>query len=400
MDKRTIGDIDVAGKRVLVRVDFNVPMDETAGVIADDTRIRATVPTLSYLTDRGARVIIASHLGRPKGKIVESLRLAGIGRRLSEIMDKPVTTLDDCIGPGAEQAASELKNGDILQLENVRFHTGEEENDAAFAQALAALADVYVNDAFGVSHRAHASVAGITRYLPSVAGLLLEKELVNLGRLLENPAHPFAALTGGAKVSDKMGLLENTIDKVDFILVGGGMAATFLKAKSCEIGLSSFEPDMLDLTATLVEDSVDGDVELLLPVDVVVADDISAGAAARTVTVENIPPQSKIVDIGPQTAVNFTEVLKKCRTVFWNGPMGVYEIPQFSRGTRSMVELLASLGAATVLGGGSTAEAVTGMGLADKMTFISTGGGASLEFLGGLTLPGVAALPDKELLTW
>jgi len=397
VDKKTVRDIAVGGKRILVRVDFNVPLDEATGTVTDDTRIRAALPTLRYLIDQGARIVLCSHLGRPHGKVVEDLRLTIVAQRLAQILGQQVKVIGDCIGPDVEKAIEELKNGDILLLENVRFHLEEEKNDALFAQALASLADIYVNDAFGASHRTHASVVGITQYLPSVAGLLLEKEIETLSGLLENPAHPFAELAGGAKVSDKIGLLENTIDKVDFILIGGGMAATFLKAISYEVGLSPVEQDMLDLAAKLVEDSTKNGVRLLLPVDVVVADGLGAEAKASTVGVENIPLHLRIVDIGPKTIKNFTEKLRKCKTIFWNGPMGIYETPQFAQGTHSMANLLAGLDANTIIGGGSTAEVVTEMGLVDKMTFISTGGGASLRFLGGQTLPGVEVLPDKEL---
>lgn len=397
MDKLTVRDIGVGGKRVLVRVDFNVPLDEATGNVTDDNRIRAALPTIQYLTDRGAKVILCSHLGRPKGQVIEKLRLTGVAQRLSQILGKQVEVTRDCIGPDVKKAIEKLKNGDVLLLENVRFHPEEEKNDASFAQALASLADIYVDDAFGASHRAHASVVGVTQYLPAVAGLLMEKELEVLGGLLANPAHPFASLLGGAKISDKLSLLKNTIDKVDSILIGGGMAATFLKAKSYQVGMSLVEPDLLDLPAKLMEDSAKKGKRLLLPVDVVVAEELSAEAKNNTIAIENIPPHMRIVDIGPQTVKNFGEELQKCKTIFWNGPMGIYEITQFAEGTNSMAKLLASLNATTIIGGGSTAEVVTEMGLADKMTFVSTGGGASLRFLGGQVLPGVEVLPNKEL---
>jgi len=396
MAKMTVRDIEVGGKRVLVRVDFNVPLDGEASVITDDSRIRATLPTIKYLIDQGARVILCSHLGRPKGKVVEKLRLAIVGQRLSQILDQQVVVTRDCIGSEVEKAIEKLRNGDVLLLENIRFHPEEEENDASFAQALARLADLYVNDAFGASHRTHASIVGVTNYLPTVAGLLVEKELNVLAGVLANPAHPFAGLIGGAKVSDKIGVLENILDKVDCLLIGGGMAATLLKAKSYQVGLSVVEEDKLDLAVKLMADAAREGVRLLLPVDVVVADGLSADAKARAVAIENISPHLRIVDIGPLTIKGFSKELDGCKTVFWNGPMGIYEIPQFAHGTQAMAKLLASLEATTVIGGGSTAEIVIEMGLADKMTFVSTGGGASLRFLGGRTLPGVEALLDKR----
>jgi len=396
MDKMTVRDIEISNKRVLVRVDFNVPLDEETGVIADDTRIRAVLPTIEYLIDRRAKVILCSHLGRPKGKVVDKLRLAVVAQRLSQILGRQVAFTKDCTGPDVEKVVEKSKNGDVLLLENIRFHPEEERNDASFAQALARLADIYVNDAFGAVHRSHASIVGVTKYLPAVAGLLLEKEIEVLGGIIDNPAHPFAALLGGAKISDKVGMIENIMDKVDYILIGGGMAATFLKAKSYEVGLSLIERDRLDLAAKLMEDATKRGVRLLLPVDVVVADGLSTEAKVNTVSIENISPHLRIVDIGPRTIKNFSEELQRCKTVFWNGPMGIYEIPQFTKGTRAMAELLANLDATTVIGGGSTAEIVTRLGLASKMTFVSTGGGASLRFLAGKALPGVEALLNKS----
>jgi phosphoglycerate kinase len=395
MKKLTLKDIDTGGKRVLVRVDFNVPLDEKTETISDDSRIRAALPTIQRLVDQGAKVILCSHLGRPDGKVVESLRLAVVARRLSQLLGKQVKTASDCIGPEAEKASESLKNGEILLLENLRFHAAEEENSPDFARALAGLADVYVNDAFGTAHRKHASIVGVTEYLPSVAGLLMEKELEHLGGIMESPAHPFGGLIGGAKVNDKVGMLKNIMDKLDFLLIGGGMAATFLKAKSFEIGLSLVEEDSLDTAAGLMEQAVNKGVRLLLPVDVVIAAEISDESESQVVPVENIPSNQRIVDIGQRTVDNFSEELRTARTVFWNGPMGVNEIPRFAEGTKAMTRLLASLDAVTVIGGGSTAEVVAGMGLADKMTFVSTGGGASLEFLSGQKLPGVEALLDK-----
>ena len=396
MDKLTVRDIEVGGKRVLVRVDFNVPLDAKTGAIVDDSRIRAALPTIQYLIDRKARVILGSHLGRPDGKVVDKLRLTVLAQRLSQILGKQVGVTKDCIGSETEKSVKTLKSGDVVLLENLRFHSAEEMDSPLFARALARLADVYVNDAFGTSHRSHASIVRIAEYLPSVAGLLLEKELETLGSVLGNPAHPFGGLVGGAKVSDKASMLENIMNRVDFLLIGGGMAATFLKAKSYEIGLSLIENDRLDTAAGLMEKATRNGVRLLLPVDVVVADEISAEAKGKTVSVDSISPGQRIVDIGQETIGRFSQELKKCQTVFWNGPMGVHEIDQFADGTRAMAKLLADLEATTIIGGGSTAEVVTKMELADKMSFVSTGGGASLRFLSGQALPGVEALLNKE----
>jgi len=395
MDKLTLRDIEVRGKRVLVRVDFNVPLDEETGIITDDSRILATLPTIKYLIGWGARVILISHLGRPEGRVVDELRMTVVAQRLSQILGQQVGVATNSIGSEVKKSVGSLKSGDVLLLENLRFHSDEERGSPSFAQALAHLGDVFVNDAFGTSHRAHASIAGIDSYLPAVAGLLLEKELDVLGGILTNPAHPFAALVGGAKVSDKISLLENILNEVDSLLIGGGMAATFLKAKSYEVGLSSIEADRLDTTVGLMGEATKNGARLLLPVDVVVTDELSAEAKVETVSIENIPKDKKIVDIGPQTVRDFEAELRGCKTVFWNGPMGVYEIPQFAEGTKNMARLLANLEATTVIGGGSTAEVVIEMGLAGKMTFVSTGGGASLRFLGGEALPGVEALLDK-----
>lgn len=396
MNKLTIRDIDVGGKRVLVRTDFNVPLDEKTGAITDDSRIRATLPTIKYLTSRRTRLILCSHLNRPGGKVVEKLRLNTVAQRLSQILGQPVAVAPDSIGSEVEKAVEKLKPGDVLLLENIRFHPGEEANDASFAQALARLADIYVNDAFGASHRAHASIVGIANYLPAVAGLLVEKEIKVLDGILANPRHPFAELAGGAKVSDKISVLENTMDKVDSLLIGGGMAATFLKAKSYQVGMSPVESDKIELAAKLMKEAAQREVRLMLPIDVVVATEVSTESKAKAIPVGEIPPEWRIVDIGPQTISNFSEELRRCQTIFWNGPMGVYEIPQFAQGTQAMARLLARLKATTIIGGGSTAEAVTEMKLADKMTFVSTGGGASLRFLSGEKLPGIEALLNKE----
>jgi len=397
MDKLTIRYIDVKDKRVLVRVDFNVPMNEDTGVITDDSRIRASLPTIQYLVDHKAKVILCSHLGRPKGAPEDKFRLAPVAIRLAELIKKPVATTRDCVGPEAEAAVKAMKSGDILLLENLRFHAEEEKNGPDFSKALASLAEVYVNDAFGTAHRAHASIVGVTKYLqPAVAGFLLEKELVHLGGILTNPVHPFAALLGGAKVSDKVALIENIISKVDYILVGGGMAATFLKSEGYEIGLSLLEADRIATAAVLITKTKANKVNLMLPLDVGITNDVSDKGSYAVVDIDKVPKDMKIVDIGPKTVAAFTVVLKKCKTVFWNGPMGVYEIPQFAKGSVAMAQLLAGLKASTVIGGGSTADMVYDMKLADKMTFVSTGGGASMSFLSGEVLPGVEALSNKK----
>ncbi len=395
MDKITIRDVEVNGKRVLVRVDFNVPLDIKTGEITDDSRIKATLPTIDYLIDHGAKVILCSHLGRPKGKVVSELSLAVVARRLSQILRQPVELAKDCIGPEVEKMVENLACGDVLLLENLRFHSNEETGSAPFAKALARLGDIFVNDAFGTSHRAHASIVGINSYLPAVAGLLLEKEINALGRILENPLHPFGILLGGAKVSDKVGMLDNIMGKVDTILIGGGMAATFLKAKSYEVGLSLFE-NSIQIAAGLIEKAAINGIQLILPDDVIVSNKIISRAKVKSVSINEIPPTKRIVDIGALTINHFTKELEKCRTVYWNGPMGIYEIARFSDGTRAMANIIANLNATTIVGGGSTAEIVTEMKLAEKMTFVSTGGGASLRFLSGKTLPGVEALLDKK----
>jgi len=396
MDKMTIRDIEVGGKRVLVRVDFNVPLGKKR-TITDDSRIRAALPTIRYLIGQGARVVLISHLGRPKGRVVDKLRLNVVAQRLSQILGQQVGVATDCIGPEVENSVASLQSGDVLLLENLRFHSDEETGSVSFAQALARLADVFVNDAFGTSHRAHASIVEITNYLPAVAGLLLEKEVEALSHILQNPGHPFATLLGGAKISDKVDMLENILNKVDRLLIGGAMAATFLKAKSYEIGQSLIEAEMLDTAVRLMREAASNGVHLLLPVDVVIADELNGKTKTEIVSVKDIPKNMMIVDIGPQTIRNFRRELRKCQTVFWNGPMGISEIPKFAKGTRAMARLLANLGAITVVGGGSTAEVVVEMKLADKMTFVSTGGGSSLRFLAGETLPGVKALLTKKL---
>ena len=395
MQKKTVEDEEVYGKRVLVRADFNVPMDRN-GTIEDDTRIRACLPTITYLIDHRARVILCSHLGRPHGRVDGHLRLEPVARRLSELLQRPVKPLREAIGPEVERAVSGMENGEIILLENLRFYPGDEENDPGFARELASLADLFVNDAFGASHRAHASVVGLAAYLPCVAGLLMEKEIEKLGSLLENPRRPFAAIMGGAKVEEKIGILENIISKVDLILIGGGMSATFLKGQGRDTGISPVEPDKMEMVRAIMQKAGALGVRILLPQDVIVTEKLKTGAIARGVSAQQIPADSIIADIGPQTITEFTKELKNCRTVVWNGPMGVFEIPQFSEGTKSIATALADLHAMTIVGGGSTAEAVTKLGLSGRMTHVSTGGGATLLFLSGKILPGIAVLADKD----
>lgn len=396
MPKKTVEDIDVKGKKVLLRVDFNVPLDINTGAISNDSRIRASLPTIKYLVDHKAKVIICSHLGRPKGKVVKELQMAPIAQRLSQLIGLPVSTASDCIGPEVESKVGALKEGEILVLENLRFHPEEELNDANFARKLAKLADIYVNDAFGTAHRAHASTVGVAKYLPAVAGFLMKKELEVMGKLLHNPERPLACLIGGAKVSDKIELLQNMLKRVDMLLVGGGMTATFLKTQGYEVGHSLVEDDKLGLAKKLLQEAEQWKVPFLLPIDVVVAEEIKAGVPTRVVSTTNIPSGSQIVDIGPQSIELFYSELRKCRTITWNGPMGIYEIPQFAQGTKSIARFLSTLNATTIIGGGSSAEVVQEMGLTDKMTHISTGGGASLRFLEGAVLPGVEVLLDKK----
>ena len=394
MDKKTIRDVDVAGKRVLLRVDFNVPMDSDTGAVTDDSRIRAALPTIGYLREREARLILCSHLGRPQGPDPK-LSLAPVGRRLAKLLGADVPLASDCIGPEAVSAGRRLEAGAVLMLENLRFHPEEEANDPQFAGALASLAELYVNDAFGAAHRAHASTEGVAHCLPAVAGLLMEAELRFLGMALSNPERPMAAVVGGAKIGDKIAMLESMIDRVQALLIGGGMAATFLKAKGHQVGKSLLEPEKVEVAARLEGKAKANQVAFLLPLDLVVAQQFDAEAPARTVPAAGVVPDGVIMDIGPQTVALFQSELRKCRTALWNGPMGVFEMPRFAHGTRGLAECLAGLNATTIVGGGSTAQAVNELGLADRMSHVSTGGGASLELLEGKTLPGVAALMDK-----
>ncbi len=400
MAKKTIRDIDVRGKRVLVRVDFNVPIKN--GEVVDDTRIRAALPTIRYLIEHEAKVILMSHLGRPKGQVVEELRMDPVARQLSKRLGRPVQKLDQLVGPEVEAAVNAMQPGDVILLENTRFHPGETQNDPELARQLAALADIFVNDAFGSAHRAHASTVGVAQYLPTVAGFLMERELTMLGSLLHHPQDPFAAILGGAKISDKIGVLRVLIQKAEYVLIGGGMANTFLKAKGIDVQESLVDEKALDVAREILAREAERhkkreekEPQLFLPVDVVVADRFAADAEARVVPVEQIPPGWRIMDIGPETCQLFRAPLRRSKTIFWNGPMGVYEFDRFARGTRVIAEILAGLPATTIVGGGDSAAAVMEMGLANRITHVSTGGGAALEFLEGKELPGVAVIEEK-----
>ena len=392
MRKQTIRGADVDGKRVLVRVDFNVPLDGDR--ILDDLRIQAALPTIEYLRERGARVILCSHLGRPNGQVVESLRLAPIASRLAELLDAPVATAPDCVGPQAEAAVLALGEGEVLLLENLRFHPQEEANDPEFSRQLASLADVYVNDAFGAAHRAHASTVGVAHILPTVAGLLMEREVDYLARIVAEPQRPLGAIIGGAKVSGKLACLRYLLPMVDALIVGGGMANTFLKANGCAVGDSLIEDDQVDAARALMAEAKERHMQLLLPIDVAVADEFSAHARSRIVPAEEVPEGWRIMDIGTRSVVVFSEALQRCKTVVWNGPLGVAEFPQFARGSESLARILADLDAVTIVGGGETAALVREAELVDKFDHVSTGGGAFLEFLEGIELPGIAALQD------
>lgn len=394
MNKQIITDVDVRGKRVLMRADFNVPVNEQ-GEITDDKRITAALPTIKYLVDHKAKVILMSHFGRPKGKPVDSMRLDPVAKRLSELLGQPVVKVDDCIGEVVEQAVANLNEGDVLLLENVRFYAEEEANDLEFAKKLATVGDIYVNDAFGTAHRAHASTAGVAEYLPAVSGFLMEKELKFLGGAVNDPKRPFVAILGGAKVQDKIAVIEALLNKVDTLIIGGGMAYTFLKAKGYEIGKSLLDADRIDFCKKIMADAEAKGVQLLLPVDVVVAAEFAADAEHKVVAADQIPADWEGLDIGPETIKLFSDAIAKAETVIWNGPMGVFEFPAFAKGTNAVAQALADSSAITIIGGGDSAAAVEQAGLAEKMTHVSTGGGASLEFLEGKELPGVAALNDR-----
>jgi phosphoglycerate kinase len=389
-NKKMVTDLDVKGKKVLVRVDFNVPLDD--GKVADDTRIKAALPTIEYLLENGAALILCSHLGRPKGEVKPALSLKPVAAYLDKLIDAPVAFAEDCIGPKAEAAAADLQPGQVLVLENTRFHAGEKKNDPEMAKQLASLAELFVDDAFGTAHRAHASNVGVTEYLSSAAGFLLEKEIKYLGNTIADPKRPFVAILGGAKVSDKIGVIENLLDKADRILIGGGMANTFFKAQGYDMADSLVEEDAIETAKDLLAKAGD---KLVLPVDVVIADDFSADAAAKTMDVGDVPAGWRILDIGPKTVAEFDQVIADAGTVVWNGPMGVFEFAAFAKGTFEIAKALAKSDAVSIVGGGDSASAIQKSGLADKITHISTGGGASLEMLEGKTLPGLAALDDK-----
>lgn len=401
MAKKSVADLsasEVSGKRVLMRADFNVPLDDQ-GNITDDTRIRAALPTIQDLTGKGAKVVLCSHFGRPKGKVVESMRLTPVAKRLSELLGQTVVKCEDCIGDAVKAAVDGLHNGQVALLENVRFYAGEEKNDPEFAQQLATIADVYVNDAFGTAHRAHASTAGVTQYLsPAVGGFLMEKELEYLQNAIENPQRPLAAIVGGSKVSSKIGVIETLLEKVDKLLIGGGMIFTFYKARGLSVGKSLVEEDKLELAKSLEAKAKEKGVDLLLPTDVIVADNFAADANAQTVSIDNIPDGWMGLDIGPDSVKVFQAALADCKSVIWNGPMGVFEFDKFAQGTEAIAHTLAELtgkGCITIIGGGDSVAAVEKVGVAAQMSHISTGGGASLELLEGKVLPGVAALDDK-----
>jgi len=393
MAKLTVRDVDVYNKRVLMRVDFNVPMVD--GKITDDKRIRAALPTIQYLREKGAKIILMSHFGRPKGKVVDEFRLDPIAARLSELMGAPVAKVNDCIGDEPAAAINKMQPGDVILLENVRFYPEEEKNDPEFARKLADLGDIYVNDAFGAAHRAHASTEGVAKYLPAVSGFLMERELEFLGGAVNNPKRPFVAILGGAKVKDKIAVIESLLQKVDTLILGGGLAYTFLKAQGYEIGRSLLDEERLDFCREILAKAKEKGVKLLLPVDVVVAKEFAADAEHKIVDATAIPADWEGLDIGPKTVELFKDAIKDAATVVWNGPMGVFEFEAFAKGTNAIAQALAESNAITIIGGGDSAAAVEQAGLADKMTHVSTGGGASLEFLEGKELPGVAALNDK-----
>ncbi len=394
MNKKTIKDIDVNGKKVFIRVDYNVPMDENLN-ITNDKRITATLPTLNYLLEQNAAIIIACHLGRPKGERVAKFSVKPVAARLSELLGREVKFAEDCVGEVAEKAAAALKPGEVLLLENLRYHSEEEKNDPAFSKQLASLADVAVNDAFGVSHRAHASVEGITKHVEMAAGFLMEKEIKFIGQTLANPEHPFVAIIGGAKVSDKIGVIDNMIDKVDTIIIGGGMANTFNAAKGYGVGKSLCETDKFELALSLLKKAEAKGVKVVLPVDVVIADKFAADANTKIVPADQIDPEWMSLDSGPKTTELYQAALKDAKTVVWNGPMGVFEFDAFAKGTEAVAKAVADSAAISIVGGGDSISALKKTGLSDKITHISTGGGATLEFLEGKVLPGIAAIADK-----
>ncbi len=394
MNKKSIQDVNVNGKRVLVRVDFNVPMDENNN-ITDENRIEGALPTIQYLMQNGAKVILCSHMGRPKGEFNAKYSLAPVAKRLSELLGKEVKMAKDVIGEDADAVVAALNDGDVCLLENLRYHKEEEKNDPEFAKKLASYAELYVNDAFGTAHRAHASTEGVAHYLPAVAGFLIEKELRIMGGALENPARPFVAILGGAKVADKIGVITNLLEKVDVLIIGGGMSYTFQKARGAQIGKSMLDAGRIDLAKELMAKAEAKGVKLLLPVDNYASNDFSNDADKILCYSMNIPEEFEGMDIGPETQKIFTDAIKDAKTVIWNGPMGVFEFPNFAEGTKAIAKALAESDCISIIGGGDSAAAVAQMGYADQITHISTGGGASLEFLEGIELPGVAALNDK-----
>ncbi|MGN1399931.1 MAG: phosphoglycerate kinase [Bacillus sp. (in: firmicutes)] len=393
MNKKSIKDIDLKGKRVFCRVDFNVPMQE--GVITDDTRVRAALPTIQYLIEQGAKVILASHMGRPKGQAVEELRLTPVAKKLSELLGKDVAKADEAYGDTVKAQIAKMNDGDVLLLENVRFYPGEEKNDPELAKEFASLADVFVNDAFGAAHRAHASTEGIAKHIPAVSGFLMQKELDVLGKAMSNPERPFTAIVGGAKVKDKIGVIENLLDKVDNLIIGGGLAYTFIKAQGHEIGTSLLEEDKIELAKSFMEKAKEKGVNFYMPVDAVIAPEFGENVETKVVDIDAIPADWMSLDIGPKTVELYADVIKNSKLVIWNGPMGVFEFDKFANGTKGVAEALASSDAFSVVGGGDSAAAAEKFNLADKMSHISTGGGASLEFIEGKELPGVVALNDK-----
>jgi phosphoglycerate kinase len=389
-----VRDVDLKGKRVFCRVDFNVPMQD--GQITDETRIQAALPTIQYLQEQGAKVILASHLGRPKGTVVEELRLTPVAKRLSEKLGQEVKKADEAYGDSVKALISEMNEGDVLLLENVRFYPGEEKNDPELAKQFADLADIYVNDAFGAAHRAHASTEGIAHHLPAVSGFLMDKELATIGKALSNPERPFTAIIGGAKVKDKIGVIDHLLDIVDNLIIGGGLAYTFIKAQGHEIGQSLLEEDKIDLAKSFIEKAKEKGVNFYMPIDAVIADRFAEDANAKNVSIEEIPADWQALDIGPKTAELYADVIQKSKLVIWNGPMGVFEFDPFANGTKAVAESLAqSKDTYSIIGGGDSAAAVEKFHLADQMSHISTGGGASLEFMEGKELPGVTALNDK-----
>ncbi len=395
INKKTVKDIDLKGKRVLMRVDFNVPLDENRN-ITDSTRIEKALPTIKYILQQGASLILMSHLGRPKGEVIEKLRLDPVAKKLEEYLKQPVKKLNDCIGEEVESEVKNMSPGDVILLENLRFHKEERENNEEFAKKLSALADIYVNDAFGAAHRAHASVSAITKFLPSVAGLLMEKELYFLSTLLKNPARPFVVILGGAKISTKIGVIKNLLDKIDSMLIGGGMVFTFIKSRGVDVGKSLLEPEKEVEAFEILKKAQNEEKDFVLPIDVVVTDKISEDAKTEVVGINEIPENMLGVDIGPKTIKMFKKKIHEAKTIFWNGPMGIFEIEKFAEGTLEIAKAVAESKGTTVIGGGDSVAAVQKFGLADKITHISTGGGASLEFMEGKSLPGIEGLEDKE----